>query len=127
MNNYPPLLSIAIKAAVKAGKEIMEVYDNDFSIELKEDNSPLTEADKRAHIKIVAELVESGLPVLSEEGRSIDYAERNQWEYFWMVDPLDGTKEFVKRNGEFTVNVALIHNQKSDVGFLMLDLKLPIP
>ncbi len=118
MNNYPPLLSIAIKAAVKAGKEIMEVYDNDFSIELKEDNSPLTEADKRAHIKIVTELAESGLPVLSEEGKSVAFEVRNKWKLFWLVDPLDGTKEFVKRNGEFTVNIALIKNNIPVIGVI---------
>lgn len=118
MNNYPPLLSIAIKAAVMAGKEIMEVYNHDFSVELKEDKSPLTEADKRAHLKIVAFLNESGLPILSEEGKSIAFEERNKWKLFWLVDPLDGTKEFIKRNGEFTVNIALIKNNIPVIGVI---------
>lgn len=104
------LLFRAINAAVEAGNEIMEVYDTDFAVESKDDNTPLTLADKRAHNKIMALLESTNLPVLSEEGRDIPYAERSAWKHFWMVDPLDGTKEFVKRNGEFTVNIALIEN-----------------
>ncbi|MCL4165013.1 UNVERIFIED_CONTAM: hypothetical protein GTU68_039901 [Idotea baltica] len=77
---------------------------------MKEDQSPLTMADKRAHLAIMAHLEATGLPVLSEEGRDISYEERSAWKRFWMVDPLDGTKEFIKRNGEFTVNVALIED-----------------
>ena len=101
----------AVDAALKAGKEILELYNDpasDFGIEKKADNSPLTLADKRAHEVIRRELEQTPFPMLSEEGISVPYAERCGWETFWMVDPLDGTKEFIKRNGEFTVNIALI-------------------
>ncbi len=112
------LLFQAIIAAIEAGREIMEVYDTDFAVESKDDNTPLTLADKRAHHKIVALLASTNLPVLSEEGRDIPYQERSAWKRFWMVDPLDGTKEFVKRNGEFTVNIALIENGVSIAGVI---------
>ncbi len=98
----------ATLASVEAGKAILKVYETDFEVENKSDNSPLTRADTEAHNKISAILKASGIPILSEEGKSIPYAERKGWDYFWMVDPLDGTKEFVNRNGEFTVNIALI-------------------
>ena len=103
------LIETALHAAIKAGVGILDVYYSaDFGLEYKADNSPLTLADKRAH-EIIAECLNStNIPVLSEEGKSIAFAERNQWEMFWLVDPLDGTKEFVKRNDEFTVNIALI-------------------
>lgn len=115
--NHSELLHIAINASELASKEILDVYhSNDFQSESKDDKSPLTLADKRAHTAIVSILKETGLPVLSEEGKKIPYEERKQWEYFWMVDPLDGTKEFLKRNGEFTVNIALIHNQRPILG-----------
>lgn len=112
------LLFTAIQASIKAGEEILKVYDSDFSVEQKDDKSPLTLADKNAHNAICENLKSSNIPVLSEEGKLIEYSERSQWEYFWMVDPLDGTKEFVKRNGEFTVNIALIHQQKSILGVI---------
>ena len=93
-----------------AGKAILDIYDTSFEVETKSDDSPLTQADKNSHL-----VIESGLnflfpniPILSEEGRNIPYSERKKWDCFWLVDPLDGTKEFVKRNGEFTVNIALI-------------------
>lgn len=104
-----PLLDAAIAAAFAAGQEIMDVYGTDFSAEQKEDRSPLTEADSRAHEVITRELAMTGLPILSEEGKSIAVRDRQGWERYWLVDPLDGTKEFIKRNGEFTVNIALIH------------------
>ncbi|MCF8360034.1 MAG: 3'(2'),5'-bisphosphate nucleotidase CysQ [Prolixibacteraceae bacterium] len=108
MNQY---IDIACKAAIEAGKEIISVYNSsDFSIEIKSDNSPLTRADKAAHQIITSYLEKTPFPILSEEGRTISYNERKKWETFWMVDPLDGTKEFIKRNGEFTVNIALIEN-----------------
>jgi 3'(2'), 5'-bisphosphate nucleotidase len=111
------LLPIAIEAAEQACKEILEVYNSgDFQAEVKGDNSPLTIADKRAHHKIADILKSTNLPLLSEEGKEVPYAERKHWEYFWMVDPLDGTKEFLKRNGEFTVNIALIHKNKPVLG-----------
>lgn len=112
------LLFSAINASLNAGEEILKVYESDFAVEQKDDRSPLTLADKNAHNAIVEILKDSNIPVLSEEGKSIDYSERNKWEYFWMVDPLDGTKEFVKRNGEFTVNIALIHKQRSILGVI---------
>jgi len=107
-----------INAALKGGEEILEVYNSDFAVETKDDKSPLTEADKRAHIAIMKALEETGLPVLSEEGKQMDYSERKGWSQFWMVDPLDGTKEFVKRNGEFTVNIALIEDGKATMGVI---------
>ena len=110
-------LELAIGAALKAGEAIMEIYNSeDFEVELKSDDSPLTKADKAAHEIIVSCLVRSSLPILSEEGSNIPFAERKNWNRFWMVDPIDGTKEFIKRNGEFTVNIALIENQKPVLG-----------
>jgi len=104
-------LELAKKAAVAAGLDIMKIYEtDDFDVDFKRDDSPLTKADKKGHDTIVSFLEESELPILSEEGRSIEYSERSQWKRFWMIDPLDGTKEFIKRNGEFTVNIALIEN-----------------
>ena len=110
-------LELAIMTALKAGEVIMEIYNGeDFEVELKGDNSPLTRADKAAHEIIISYLAKSSLPILSEEGSDITYAERKNWNRFWMVDPIDGTKEFIKRNGEFTVNIALIENQKPVIG-----------
>src|SRR5688572_8088891 len=115
------LLTLAIQASLSASKEILKVYNsNDFQTETKGDNSPLTLADKKAHHAIVQILQSSNLPILSEEGKSIPYDERKNWEYFWMVDPLDGTKEFIKRNGEFTVNIALIENQTPILGVVVV-------
>jgi 3'(2'), 5'-bisphosphate nucleotidase len=109
--NLPTLLTLAVSAAKSASSEILSIYESgDFQTEAKGDNSPLTIADKKAHTIIENILKQSGLPILSEEGRNIPYEERKHWEHFWMVDPLDGTKEFLKRNGEFTVNIALIEN-----------------
>ncbi len=111
------LLQIAVQAAQEAGQQIMEVYNSaDFSVEAKSDQSPITLADRKAHECIMGYLAKTPYPVLSEEGKAIDYQTRSQWEYFWMVDPLDGTKEFIKKNGEFTVNIALIHQGKSMLG-----------
>src|SRR5690606_19737558 len=93
------LLTLAIEAALAAGAEIQSVYESpDFNVELKGDGSPLTRADRLAHQAIVKMLAGSGLPVLSEEGKTIPYDERSSWQRFWLVDPLDGTKEFLKRN-----------------------------
>ena len=114
IKKYIPLI---IDAARDAGIKILEVYNSeDFGVEEKGDHSPLTKADQLAHQTIVEKLKETELPILSEEGAKIPYKERKEWEYFWMVDPLDGTKEFIKKNGEFTVNIALIHNQKPILG-----------
>jgi 3'(2'), 5'-bisphosphate nucleotidase len=115
------LLPLAIRAAEEACNEIMDVYNSgDFQAEAKGDDSPLTLADKKAHHTICDLLHPTLLPILSEEGKSIPYEERKRWEYFWMVDPLDGTKEFIKRNGEFTVNIALIHNGAPVLGVVAL-------
>lgn len=114
------LLPHAIAAAREAGKAILEVYSSDFAVEHKDDKSPLTLADKRSHEVIEKRLsaLDSAIPILSEEGKGIPYEERKNWEYFWLVDPLDGTKEFVKRNGEFTVNIALIHRSRPVLGVI---------
>ena len=107
-----------VTLAKEAGNAIMQIYIQDFEVEYKQDNSPLTLADKTA-----SNIIETGLnqlpvnlPIISEEGRNIPYEERKHWEYFWLVDPLDGTKEFVKKNGEFTVNIALIHKHTPVLG-----------
>lgn len=108
--NIINLTRLAKEAAERAGNKILEIYDsNDFEIELKSDNSPLTVADKAAHNEIIYSLEKTGIQVLSEEGADFPYEIRKNWEYFWLIDPLDGTKEFIKKNGEFTVNIALIH------------------
>ena len=109
-------LSTIITASIEAGKAILKVYGTDFSVEYKEDTSPLTLADQNAHNIIVSKLINTGIPVLSEEGKSIPYNERRSWDTMWIVDPLDGTKEFVKRNGEFTVNIALVKNHTPVMG-----------
>ena len=108
----------AIDASVEAGLAILEVYHSDFAVEHKEDKSPLTLADRRAHEIIMSSLKETTPPILSEEGRSIPYTEREAWDTFWLVDPLDGTKEFIKRNGEFTVNIALVQNRCPVLGVI---------
>jgi 3'(2'), 5'-bisphosphate nucleotidase len=92
----------------KAGEAILEVYARDFEVEYKGDDSPLTEADKAANAVLVEYLQGTGIPIISEETKAAPYEERSQWSQFWLVDPLDGTKEFIKKNGEFTVNVALV-------------------
>ncbi len=105
------IYSLALRAALEAGTEILKVYGgNEPELELKPDDSPLTLADRLAHARIASVLEPTGIPLLSEEGRDRPYAERRSWKQFWLVDPLDGTKEFLKRNGEFTVNIALIED-----------------
>lgn len=116
----------AIDAALLAGKEILSIYDDpasDFKIEKKADNSPLTIADKKAHETIVEILKKTPFPVLSEEGKHLPYTERCNWETLWIVDPLDGTKEFIKRNGEFTVNIALVCHSVPVMGVIYLPVK----
>ena len=104
------LLPFAFNAAVRAGAEIMKVYNNreGYDIEVKRDNTPLTVADRLAHNKIKEVLGETRIPILSEEGREMLYDERKNWDMFWLIDPLDGTIEFIKGNNEFTVNIALM-------------------
>ena len=133
---YTQLLLVALFAAKRAGEAILEVYNSDFAVERKDDNSPLTLADKRSHEIIMDDLRKTvaiknskhthnnlTLPILSEEGRDIPFDERKGWEYFWLVDPLDGTKEFIKRNGEFTVNIALIHKNNPVLGVIYVPVK----
>lgn len=115
---YRQLLHQAIIAAVQAGKEIIDVYETNFNVEYKEDNSPLTLADKKASNKIIEVLKQFDIPVLSEEGVHDEYEIRSRWDKLWIVDPLDGTKEFVKRNGEFTVNIALVENNTPTIGVI---------
>ena len=112
------LLSIAIIASVEAGEAIMEVYSNKIDVVYKEDESPLTLADKNANKIINKYLVKSKIPIISEENKILTYEERKNWKQCWIVDPLDGTKEFIKRNGEFTVNIALIKNNKPIIGVI---------
>lgn len=111
------LSELAREAALVAGEAIMEIYNsNDFGVEQKDNASPLTLADKAGHEVITRMLISTGLPILSEEGKDIPFDERKNWEYYWLIDPLDGTKEFIKRNGEFTVNIALIHHGEPVLG-----------
>ncbi len=114
------LIEIAIKASIEAGKAIMEMYDTDFDIKYKDDNSPLTTADNASHQIISTHLVSTGLPILSEEGKHLSYDARKDWKQFWLVDPLDGTKEFIKKNGEFTVNIALIDQGEPVAGVIYM-------
>ena len=107
-----------VAIAKEAGDAIIQIYKQDFKVEYKQDSSPLTLADKNAN-----DIIEDGLnqlsvnfPILSEEGDDIPYEDRKHWEYFWLIDPLDGTKEFVKKNGEFTVNIALIYKDTPVLG-----------
>jgi 3'(2'), 5'-bisphosphate nucleotidase len=114
-------LFTAINAALEAGKVILEIYKlDDFEVEIKGDNSPLTKADTASNNVIMSYLAETNIPVLSEEGKDITYEERKNWSQLWIVDPIDGTKEFIKRNGEFTVNIALIENQKTLIGVIFV-------
>ncbi|GAB4258247.1 MAG: 3'(2'),5'-bisphosphate nucleotidase CysQ [Vicingaceae bacterium] len=103
------MIEKAVNAAIKAGNAILEIYQQDFEVEFKNDQSPLTLADKKSH-EIIVKNLENTYPILSEEGKDIPYLQRRNWKKFWMIDPLDGTKEFIKKNGEFTVNIALIEN-----------------
>jgi len=115
MNTHLPLI---IKASIHAGQEVLKIYQTDFEITYKADESPLTTADKRANEVIAGYLSQTSIPVLSEEGRDIPYNERKHWKQLWIVDPLDGTKEFIKKNGEFTVNIALVVDQQPVVGVI---------
>jgi 3'(2'), 5'-bisphosphate nucleotidase len=121
--NFHQLLKTAINASIEGGHAIMEVYASDFAVEHKDDKSPLTLADKNCNEVIESFLTKTNIPILSEEGAKITYADRKDWQYSWLVDPLDGTKEFVKRNGEFTVNIALIHNGDPIMGVIYVPVK----
>ena len=108
----------AVAIAEAAGREILGIYANGFEVQAKADDSPLTTADNAAHALIAERLqaLTPDIPVVSEEGGLPDYAERRAWTTYWLVDPLDGTREFVKRNGEFTVNIALIEHGRPVIG-----------
>jgi 3'(2'), 5'-bisphosphate nucleotidase len=116
-------LEIAKKAAIKAGEKILQIYGENFSVSYKEDKSPLTIADQQANDIIESDLLKTNIPILSEEGKLTEYKERKNWKLLWIVDPLDGTKEFVKRNGEFTVNIALVKNGKPIIGVIFVPVK----
>ncbi|AUC83154.1 3'(2'),5'-bisphosphate nucleotidase CysQ [Lacinutrix sp. Bg11-31] len=116
MNNAQ--LELAIKACLHAGKVIMEVYNSNINVKYKTDKSPITEADERANDIITNLLRSTGIPIISEENKQTDYQIRKKWKSCWIVDPVDGTKEFIKRNGEFTVNIALVTNSKPELGVI---------
>ena len=119
------LLRPVTALATEAGARILDIYGTAFQVDEKEDNSPLTAADLASHRAIVAGLQQltPEIPVLSEESSGISFAERRRWDRFWLVDPLDGTKEFIKRNGEFTVNIALIEGHEPVLGVVQIPVK----
>ena len=120
------ILFTAIRAALEAGAAIMKVYTDpnaDFEIEKKADNSPLTLADRKSHAVIAAHLAETPYPLLSEEGAKTAWEIRKEWPGLWIVDPLDGTKEFIKRNGEFTVNIAYVKEGVPEAGVIYIPVK----
>ena len=117
------LLLTAIQASIDAGKEILKVYQtDDFQVTTKDDKSPLTIADQKSNNKIMEYLQKIDIHILSEEGKEIPYETRKNWKRFWLIDPLDGTKEFIKKNGEFTVNIALIENNKPIMGVIYVPI-----
>ena len=123
---HEDVLLISVKAALAAGEVIRQIYDDpasDFEVEMKKDNSPLTVADRKSNEVISSFLQSTPYPVLSEEGASVDYAVRGKWVKLWIVDPLDGTKEFIKRNGEFTVNIAFVEDGSPVAGVIYVPVK----
>lgn len=118
--NLQYLCQNAVSIARQAGQKILQIYNSDFAIEHKEDNTPLTTADLAADeiIRTELKILTPDIPVLTEESTIPPYSERARWTRYWLVDPLDGTREFIKRNGEFTVNIALIENQRSILGVI---------
>ncbi len=119
-NNLKRLCLECVNIARDAGDAILTIYHEGFNVEEKEDKSPLTDADLASHNLILQRLTEltPDIPILSEESAKLPFEERASWQTYWLVDPLDGTREFVKRNGEFTVNIALIHQHKSIIGVI---------
>ena len=113
------LLKIAIKAALEASRRILEIYEKDFKIHYKKDKSPLTSADLASNEIIKEYLLETGFPILSEEEKNVEFKIRKNWKRLWIVDPIDGTKEFIKKNGEFTVNIALVENGIPIIGVVV--------
>ena len=120
MIDYSELISAVVDISMEAGKEILKIYRTDFAVREKDDRSPLTAADTVAHSIIVERLerLTPTTPVLSEESANIPFATRSHWQTYWLVDPLDGTREFIKRNGEFTVNIALIESSRPTMGVI---------
>lgn len=116
--SYLSLLQMALNAALRGAEEILKVYETDFSVEIKQDASPVTIADRKASKVIISHLAQSGINVVSEEENFPSYEIRREWERVWIVDPLDGTKEFIKRNGEFTINIALVEGNKPVIGVI---------
>ncbi len=116
--NLHKLLELAIHASFEAGKEILSVYETSFTVITKSDDTPVTEADKRANAIILKLLEETNIPCISEEGENSKYSIRKSYHHAWIIDPLDGTKEFVKRNGEFTVNIGLVENGMPLIGVI---------
>ena len=115
------LLLIAVNAAIQAGKKILDIYNlEDIKVKIKPDKSPITVADIASNQIIESFLKKTNIPILSEEGKDIQYNERKAWNKLWIVDPIDGTKEFIERNGEFTVNIALVNNQKPVIGVIFV-------
>lgn len=125
MAAHPIALEKIINLVIQAGKAVLTVYETNFDTKYKDDTSPLTTADKQSHNLLTQELsqLHPHIPILSEEGQNIPHQERKEWKQFWLIDPLDGTKEFIKRNGEFTINVALIHNTIPVLGIVYLPVK----
>ncbi|MDH3916295.1 MAG: 3'(2'),5'-bisphosphate nucleotidase CysQ [Chromatiales bacterium] len=124
-SNPNELIEPVLEIAREAGRQILEIYGRDFDVESKADDSPLTEADMASHRAIVAGLTKltPEIPLLSEESAEIPFEERRSWNEYWLIDPLDGTKEFIKRNGEFTVNIALIRDGKPVLGVVHVPVK----
>ena len=112
------MIQLAVQAALDAGKAMLDIYDQDFEVEFKSDESPLTAADQASHDIIVKALETTAYPVLSEESAKVAYEERRNWDTYWLVDPLDGTKEFIRKNGEFTVNIALVEDGTPVLGIV---------
>ncbi len=112
------LLFLSIKTVIEAGDAVLETYNRDFKVDFKDDKSPLTEADLVSNKIINDMLAQTEIPVLSEENKEIDYSERKNWSFCWIVDPVDGTKEFIKRNGEFTINIALVKDGVTQLGII---------
>ena len=123
--NLSTIIEDLIEISKLAGSEILDVYEGNFDVTLKDDLSPLTDADRRSNDIITTKLesIYPDIPILSEEGKQIEFSERKEWNLFWLIDPLDGTKEFVKRNGEFTVNIALIEGGEPIAGVVYAPIK----
>jgi 3'(2'), 5'-bisphosphate nucleotidase len=120
-------IEAVIQIAIDAGKATLEIYEQDFEVIKKTDDSPLTLADQKSNAVIIEGLkalsIGGDLPIISEETKLLPYSERKDWEYFWLIDPLDGTKEFIKKNGEFTINIALVENHTPVLGVIYVPVQ----